>query len=423
MLHWINLCLSVLAFLLAVPVVVVCVECLAALLLERRRPQTGSAHSTFLRPPVAVLIPAHNEQAMLGQTLRALLPQLQGDDCVLVVADNCDDMTAEVACEFAVEVIERRDSLPLHRGKAYALEFGIAHLAGKSCRPKIVITIDADCALHPGGVDALAHQVVRTGRPAQALYLLDRPEHCDAAARETVSALAFLIRNHVRPRGLHLLGLPCPLTGSGMAFPLPLLAAAQHGNNSLVEDMQLGIELAIAGSAASFCENARITGKLPDEAEVHFTQRTRWEHGHIHTALTQVPRLFFAGIRQFRLAPLVLALDLCVPPLSLLVLLLAASIGVSAAFALAGASWRPTEFLLANMSMLAVTLTAAWARFGRRTLPLAALLAAPLYILWKLPMYVAFVLHRQKEWICTPRSAAAVTPVSPTAVEPSLSPR
>src|SRR5947208_1536526 len=100
MLHWINLCLSVLAFLLAVPVVVVCVECLAALLLVRRRPQTGSAHSAPVRPAVAVLIPAHNEQTMLGQTLRALLPQLQADDCVLVVADNCDDRTAEVAAEF-----------------------------------------------------------------------------------------------------------------------------------------------------------------------------------------------------------------------------------------------------------------------------------------------------------------------------------
>ena len=419
MLHWINICLYLLALALAVPVSVVCIECIAALLPSRRDDSASQATDIpSKRPLLAVLIPAHNEQNTLGRTLESLLPQLNAEDRVLVVADNCDDQTAAVAGELGVEVVERRDIA--RAGKAYALEFGLRHLTQEKSKPEIVLIVDADCVLHAGAVEALVDQVVRTGRPAQALYLLNRPQQVACRGREAVSALAFLVRNHVRPRGLHRLGLPCPLTGSGMAVPLPILSSVQRGSDNLVEDMQLGIDLALSGEPASFCEKALVTSEFPQDQNVQFTQRTRWEHGHLHTAITQVPRLLMASARQRRLAPLALALDLCVPPLSLLTTFLMLAIIGSAAFALAGASSRPTQILLALIALLGLGLIAAWMGFGRKTLAFTSLLSAPLYILWKVPMYAAFLFHRQKQWVSTPRTTP---PATPEHVEPSLSTR
>ena len=48
-------------------------------------------------PRTVVLIPAHNEELVLEQSLRVLIPTLSAGDRVLVIADNCDDRTAEVA--------------------------------------------------------------------------------------------------------------------------------------------------------------------------------------------------------------------------------------------------------------------------------------------------------------------------------------
>src|SRR5947209_14230915 len=59
----------------------------------------------------------------------------------------------------------------------------------------------------------------------------------------------------------------------------------------------------------------------------------------------------------------------------------------------------------------AACLFGAWAKFGRHSLPLTALLAAPFYMAWKVPMYMAFLFKRQKEWNRTARAQAA--PVLP----------
>src|SRR5688572_3435370 len=112
--------------------------------------------------------------------------------------------------------------------------------------------MDADCAAHEGAIDALVRQVVRTNAPAQAVYLMTPPpgdEYPAATAgpRHAVSALAFVVKNQVRPRGLSRLGLPCLLTGTGMAFPWQIIRDAPLASGNIVEDMQLGLDLAVAG--------------------------------------------------------------------------------------------------------------------------------------------------------------------------------
>ncbi len=135
------------------------------------------------RGRVSVLIPAHNEAAMLGETLDAIVPQLRldaGDRCV-VVADNCTDYTAALARGRGVEVVER--SHATDRGKGFALAAGMAALAGEEAAsdespeesPDVVVIVDADCDVRDGAIDALATAASGTGRPVQALYLMDVP--------------------------------------------------------------------------------------------------------------------------------------------------------------------------------------------------------------------------------------------------------
>src|SRR5439155_18560878 len=131
-----------------------------------------------------------------------------------------------------------------------------------------------------------------------------------------LSAWAFRTKNVVRPRGLRRFGLPCLLTGSGMAFPWRLLRDAPLASGHIVEDMRLGIDLAIAGHPPVFEPFAEIGGELPSGRTAARGQRTRWEHGHLGTMLTQVPRLAREAVRQRRADLAGLALELGVPPLS-----------------------------------------------------------------------------------------------------------
>jgi hypothetical protein len=167
--------------------------------------------------------------------------------------------------------------------------------------------------------------------------------------------------------------------------------------------MQMSVDLAIAGSAPLLCADAEIGGCLPSQRTSAKQQRTRWEHGHLQTLKTQVPRLLRAAIHQRRLDLLMLAIDLAVPPLALLVLIWTASVLIAVAGFAAGGTILPLVILALAGAFLLAAVLLGWYRFGRSLVPLSAILAVPFYILWKVPLYVTFLFRPQTKWIRTDR--------------------
>ena len=384
------------AGLLGIPILVFTVECFVSLL-----PPCSPALSPN-RPRIDVLMPAHNEAIGIAATLTSVLPQLVEGDRLIVIADNCDDQTAAIAQSMGVMVTERHNLK--QQGKGYALAHGLTVISAHP--PDVVVMLDADCTVHPGTIDQISRVAVAQHRPIQALYLLTQPAH--PGPKAAVSALAFIVKNWVRPQGLDNLGLPCLLTGTGMAFPWAVINSVSLGSDNIVEDMQLAVDLAIAGYPPKFCVAGQVTGQLPQQASATVSQRMRWEHGHLKTLLTQVPRLWLAGYQQKRIDLLALAADLSVPPLSLLVMLWGALTAIAGLACKLGMPTWPLELLgLEGLALLSSVLVA-WLRFGRDRLPLQTLLVVPLYLLWKIPLYIAFVLRPQTRWVRTERDPIKV---------------
>lgn len=387
-----------LTLLLAVPVVVLGLEVGAACWPRRRPGARGpDAPMAGARPPLAVLIPAHDEQRGIADTLRGIRAQLRPGDRLLVVADNCSDATASIGRAEGAEVVERRHET--ERGKGYALAFGVAHL--RAAPPALVLIVDADCQPAQGAIDALAAACMRHDAPVQALNLMLSGPHGPMTQR--VAEFAWRVKNWVRPRGGALLGLPCPLMGTGMALPWRLIESAPLASGSLAEDMQLGLELAQAGHATVFCEQALVTSRFPDSVQAGAAQRTRWEHGHLGVIGQFVPALLAAAWRQRSLRMLGLALDLAIPPLALLTLLVVTlwlAAGLLAWWGGAPWAWRAASALLL---LLAAAVMAAWFGWGRAVLRPLDLLAIPGYAVSKLGLYLRFWLRRQRHWVRTDR--------------------
>ena len=346
---------------------------------------------------VTILVPAHNEATVIGQTLTTLLPQLNSQDSIVVVADNCTDRTAIIAREFGVTVIERQD--PDRIGKGYALDYGLRFLEENP--PSVVVIVDADCIVHEGTIERLTQMALTSGRPVQATYLQSPPTNSNP--KNTISALAILVKNLVRQKGLARMGLPCLLYGTGMAFPWSVIRTAPLASGNLVEDMQLGIDLALAGYPPIFCSEAKVTGILPQQEQAVKTQRTRWEHGHLQTLFAQVPRLIKASIHQKRFELFTLALELSVPPLSLLVMLWGVAMGAALIVGILGGAWNPALILAIAGLLIFISILGAWAKFGRANISGLVLLTIPFYILWKIPLYFAFLVKPQTKWIRTKR--------------------
>jgi hypothetical protein len=195
-----------------------------------------------------------------------------------------------------------------------------------------------------------------------------------------------------------------------MAIPWSLIDIDRLATGNIVEDMQLGIDLAIAGKPPLLCLEARVIGSLPGSRQAALVQRTRWEHGHLGTLLVESPRLVWHALKQGRLGLLALAIDLSVPPIALLCIAWSLVASSSVAWWLRGGSRLSVILSAASGGALLLSMFLAWARHARARVPGHVLLLAPLYILWKIPVYLSFLFRRQKAWVRTPRDQATEAP-------------
>jgi cellulose synthase/poly-beta-1,6-N-acetylglucosamine synthase-like glycosyltransferase len=396
MVTFISILLTTLAIVLAIPAAVFLAEVAAA----AAQPQRDSLAlpKTEPRARVAALVPAHNESIGLLPTLSDIKTQMLESDRVLVIADNCTDDTAVVAVTAGVEVIDRNDLG--RKGKGFALAAGLHHL--KADPPDVVIMIDADCRLAEGVIDRLALACTEMGRPVQAQYLMIAP--IDSLTNTRVAEFAWRVKNMVRPLGLRALGLPCQLTGTGMAFPWDIISAADLANGSIVEDLKLGLDLALAGSPPVFFPSASVSSDFPVSILGIETQRQRWEGGHIGLIFTAVPRLIFAALARANLSLLSLALDVAVPPLSLLGLLTTTMLIVTGFATFLGVSSMAMLVSTFSLAAFAGGVFISWFMYGRDILPPRAFLSLVPYSFGKVPLYFRMLSGKSsRQWIRTDR--------------------
>lgn len=382
------------ALVLAVPAILFYAEVLLALKSNAARVDASPRGAAT----AAILVPAHNESQNLVPTLQDIRAQLEDGDRVVVVADNCTDDTADVARACQAEVIVR--DCPDKRGKSYALDWGVRHLG--DARPDVVIIVDADCRLSPQALPGLKQACLASHRPVQALYLMEADPA--SASDHAVSRFAWLVKNLVRPLGLRAAGLPCQLMGTGMALPAKLLDQVDLATGHLTEDVCLGLACARAGRPPLFLPDAVVHSTFAKTDDATRSQRRRWEHGHLQLILSEAIPSMVRGMQEKNLPLVALALDLLVPPVTLLGFLLVISFMFGFGTWLLGGAAVPV--IVSSVSVLAfgLGLATAWIVFGRRVLPFRKLLLLPWYALEKVALYSGlFSKGFETRWVRTER--------------------
>ncbi|MFM2312223.1 MAG: hypothetical protein RLZZ04_1499 [Cyanobacteriota bacterium] len=391
----------ILGIIVLIPCLMFFIECLAAFILKNTSSHVSSSSSLSLknipRPRTTILIPAHNEAAQITEVIQVLQTQLTEQDQVIVIADNCHDDTAELARATGVKVLEREHKTD--RGKGYALAYAMEQIQDHP--PEVLVILDGDCLIEPDTIKNITCQAIATGRPVQATYLMEQPDH--PTLRDSISMFSIKVKNLVRLLGLNRLGWHSLLTGSGMAFPWSLISQVSLAGSKTTDDMQLTVDLVLAGSTPIFCEHALVMGRLMKDQDAQ-SQRSRWEHGHLEMILVEVPRLLKGFIKTGRWAALGLALDIFIPPLSLLVIAWIVSLIIFWLVAIfTPVSSIPAMIVTIAGGFLLTGVLLAWSKFGRADLPFGSLVAIPFYILGKIPIYLKFLVNPQSRWLKTER--------------------
>jgi cellulose synthase/poly-beta-1,6-N-acetylglucosamine synthase-like glycosyltransferase len=348
----------------------------AALPPPRRAPETAGEGGR-----IAIVVPAHDEAASIGLTASALSAACAADGAadLWVIADNCSDATAVLAAAAGARVIVRDD--PTRRGKGPALAHAFATLAAAGYAWYIVV--DADSELAPGFLAAMRRAMTPDAAALQACYLA-RPA---TTPRGRVARLAQIGYNLVRPLGRCRLGCSAGILGNGFALRGSLLAQVPYAADSVVEDLEYHLMLVGAGVDVGFVPEALVLGEIAESARGARQQRTRWEGGRLRMLATRAPALASAVLRGDRrlLEPLA---DLLLLPLGLHLLLVAISLLAPAPLAAAAVGAGVTA-LLAYVAAILLR-----GPVGRQDL--AALLAAPGYLAWKIALLPATLAHSRR---------------------------
>ncbi len=345
-----------------------------------------------------ILIPAHNEEAGIQATLTSVSAQMGENDRILVVADNCDDETARIAREHGSDVIER--TALLFRGKGFALAAGIDVL--RQDPPDVLIVVDADCSVSSQFVGRLKSLSYSLRRPVQAQYLMLAPIGFEK--RYAVAEFAWRIKNVLRPSGLKALGFPCQLMGSGMAFPWASVESVSFASANLVEDLEMGVRMTLAGFSPRFSSSSSVESEFPISQEGELKQRQRWEGGSISMLLGQGLKTVVNGIRCQNKDVVAIGCDMLVPPLVIHAALIFSLCAVSVVLAILGGSLYPLIVSVFCLCVLVATIGIAWWSYGRDLLPVSAWPSLGRYVVSKVAIHAGRLGGRSRGWVRTDRT-------------------
>ncbi|HLX48513.1 MAG TPA: glycosyltransferase family 2 protein [Streptosporangiaceae bacterium] len=243
------------------------------------------------QPRVVVLIPAHNEAAVIGATIASLHRQTRPPYRVIVVADNCSDDTAELSLRCGAEVLATAGNTAR---KAGALNQALHRVLPGLDREDFVLAMDADSQLNKNWI-----------KRAVGALTLDRRLGgvCGTYTGEPGGGMLFQLQRNEFTRASRMIGRRADLwvlSGTGTMFRVPVLreVARERGrtlpgipgeyycSSSITEDYEITLALKTLGYRCVCPPGCTAVTELMPTWRHLFRQRLRWQSGTL-TALRQ----------------------------------------------------------------------------------------------------------------------------------------
>lgn len=225
-------------------------------------------------PPLAVLVPAFNEERVLEGTVRSLLASDHPDFEVIVVDDGSKDRTAEIARSLAALPRVKAVILERNGGKSAALNAGVA-----ATDRAHLVTVDADTVLLP---DTLRRLAERLGEPGVDAVAANVKVGNRTRWLTRWQSLEYIIGLNLHRRALATLGCITTIPGAACAVRRDaVLAVGGWSADTVVEDTDLTLALLEARKRIVFEPFAVALTEAPDTVAGLFRQRTRWARGYL----------------------------------------------------------------------------------------------------------------------------------------------
>lgn len=246
---------------------------------------------------VTAVIPAYNEESTIGRTIESLLVQTRQVDQIVVMVNNSNDKTADVARRYAKEfpgqiVVEVDDEMEY--GKVGALGYSWEKYVANG-QSDFALFVDADVECDNHMLARLEQELIDEPNAAgiRSRYSFAVPEGAKFSERFLVyeqrhEFAQVEIRDYIRGRRTHILGGQATLFRGDV---LDKVASVTTGSipwdrASAVEDSKLSTELRNLGYKTMVSKSANANVGAMTTSHSLRKQRIKWTNGHISDAVS-----------------------------------------------------------------------------------------------------------------------------------------
>jgi cellulose synthase/poly-beta-1,6-N-acetylglucosamine synthase-like glycosyltransferase len=244
---------------------------------------------------IAVLIPAHNEEQVIGTCLE----NIRGLDYpgnlfqTVVIADNCSDRTAQLARQHGTQVLERVEAE--RKGKGFTLSWALERIDLKDF--DAILFLDADCVAEKNLLSALNHRL------CQGQVVLQASVGIHNFRQSLFSYLLYLgnlVENCLFHGGRAARGLPSFLRGTGMCLSIEVLKEYGWQHFSQAEDLEFSLSLLKDNLKVSFLPETKVLAIQPTVFRTARSQKRRWAAGTFQILRKNVLQLVKLGFKSGR---------------------------------------------------------------------------------------------------------------------------
>lgn len=232
-------------------------------------------------PTVSILIPARNEEKVIGRLLQRIAELTYPHDKlqVIVIDDASSDSTGRIADEYSskyafIEVLHRENGNG-GKGKAPAMNAGFKRATGE-----ILLCFDADYYPQKDIVEKLAKEFAdpNVGAVQGRVVVLNEPQNMVTRLVALERIGGYRVDQEARDD----LGLIAQFGGTVGGFRFSVLASLHGWDESiLAEDTDLTFRVYLAGYKVRYVIDAECYEEAVDNWKAYRQQRYRWARGHM----------------------------------------------------------------------------------------------------------------------------------------------